>query len=197
MTAYLRDRQLRRCCDAFDQVSADAPTLGAGWSAHDLAIHLWTLKHDPLGWPGIVVPALAATAGRRADRLRDRWSYPELVARLRAGPGAIACMPLDRFEGHRHALGEYFIHTQDVARANGLDQEEPESRMEDALWLRVQVAARQLHHRRTPGLVLESKGRSSAHVTKGPTTTVVSGAPSELLCWVYGRQEVAVVTIRP
>jgi len=106
-------------------------------------------------------------------------------------------MPLDRFEGHRHALGEYFIHTQDVARANGLDQEEPESQMEDALWLRVQVAARQLHHRRTPGLVLESAGRSSAHVTKGPTTTVVSGAPSELLCWVYGRQAVAVVTIRP
>jgi hypothetical protein len=68
VTAYLRDRQLRRCCDALNQVSADAPTLCAGWSAHDLAIHLWTLKHDPLGWPGIAFPVLAATATRRADR---------------------------------------------------------------------------------------------------------------------------------
>ena len=196
MTAYLRDRQLRRCCDAFDQVSADAPTLCAGWSAHDLAIHLWTLKHDPLGWPGIAIPALAATATRRADRIRRRWSYAELVARLRADPGPIACMPLDRFEGHRHALGEYFVHTQDVVRANGVDQEKPGSSLEDALWLRVQVAARQLYRRRTPGLVLESTDGRSAHVTGGATKTVVSGAPSELMCWVYGRQGVAAVTIR-
>ena len=196
MTAYLRDRQLRRCCDAFDHVSADAPTLCAGWSAHDLAIHLWTLQHDPLGWPGIAIPALAPTAKRRADRIRHRWSYAELVARLRANPGTIACMPLDRFEDHRHALGEYFVHTQDIVRANGVDQEQPDSPLEDALWLRVQVAARQLHRRRTPGLVLETTGGRSAHVTGGATKTVVSGAPSELLCWVYGREAVAAVIVR-
>ena len=108
MTADLRDRQFRQCCDALEQVSADAPTLCEGWAAHDLAIHLWTLKHDPLGWPGIVVPALAATTARRADRIRRRWSYVELVARLRAERGDMACMPFDRFGGHRHALGEYY-----------------------------------------------------------------------------------------
>ncbi|MBC7760295.1 MAG: maleylpyruvate isomerase family mycothiol-dependent enzyme [Candidatus Saccharibacteria bacterium] len=196
MTAVLRDRQLRRCCDALDQVSDGAPTLCEGWSAHDLAIHLWTLKHDPLGWPGIAVPALAATARWRADRIRRRWSYAELVARLRAGRGGVACMPFDRFEGHRHALGEYFVHTQDVVRANGLDQEEPSNELEDALWLRVQVAARQLHRRRRPGLVLETTDSRSAQVTGGTPGTFVTGPPSELLCWAYGREGVADVTIR-
>ena len=196
VTAYLRDLQLRRCCDAFDHVSADAPTLCAGWAAHDLAIHLWTLKHDPLGWPGIAIPALAAMTMRRADRIKRRWSYAELVARLRAESGAIACMPFDRFEGHRHALGEYFVHSQDVARANGLDQEKPGSSLEDALWLRVQIAARQLHRRRTPGLRLDSTDGRSARVTGGPTRTVVSGLPSELMCWVYGRGALAAVTVR-
>lgn len=196
MTADLRDRQFRQCCDALDQVSADAPTLCEGWAAHDLAIHLWTLKHDPLGWPGIVLPALAATTTRRADRIRRRWSYVELVARLRAERGDMACMPFDRFGGHRHALGEYFVHTQDVVRANGLRQEEPNDELEDALWLRVQAAARELHRRGSPGLVLETRDGRSAHVARRPPMTVVTGLPSELMCWVYGRQAVADVTIR-
>ena len=196
MTAELRDRQLRRCCDALDQVAADAPTLCEGWAAHDLAVHLWTLKRDPLGWPGIVIPALATTAARRADHLRRRWSYAELVARLRAEQGGIACMPLDRFEGHRHALGEYFVHTQDVVRANGLDQDRPDHELEAALWLRVQVAARHLHRRRTPGLVLQCPDGRSAQVTGRAPTTVVKGAPSELMCWVFGREAVADVTVQ-
>lgn len=196
VTAELRDRQLWLCCDALDQVSADAPTLCEGWAAHDLAIHLWTLKHDPLGWPGIALPALAATATRRADRIRRRWSYGELVARLRADRGDIACMPLDRFSGHRHALGEYFVHTQDVVRANDLRQEEPSNELEDALWLRVQVAARQLYRRRSPGLVLATNDGRSAHVTGSTPMTVVTGPPSELMCWVYGRAAVADVAVR-
>lgn len=57
MTAALRDEQLSRCCDALAAVERDAPTLCEGWSAHDLALHLWVLKH-PLAWPGIGVPAL-------------------------------------------------------------------------------------------------------------------------------------------
>lgn len=196
MTAELRDRELRRCCHALDQVAADAPTLCEGWAAHDLAVHLWTLKRDPLGWPGIVVPALAAMGSRRADHLKCRWPYAQLVTRLRAERGGIACMPLDRFEGHRHALGEYFVHTQDVVRANGLDEDRPDHELEAALWLRVQVAARQLHRRLTPGLVLQCPDGRSAQVTGRAPLTVVTGAPSELMCWVFGREDVADVTVR-
>lgn len=109
-------------------------------------------------------------------------------------PGS--CQTSMGFEGHRHALGEYFFHTQDVVRANGLDQEEPGNEVEGALWMRVQVAARQLHRRRTPGLVLKTTDSRSAQVTGGAARTVVNGRPSELMCWAYGREGVTDVTIR-
>lgn len=195
LTIELRDRQLQRCCDALSAVDADAPTLCEGWTAHDLAIHLWAIKHDPLSWPGIAVPALAGTTATRADRIRGRWTYPELVARLRADSGRIACMPLDRFEGHRHALGEYYVHSQDVARPNGLRQEPPDEPLEDALWLRARKAARLLHSRPTPGLVLERERGVSVQVTRGDPALILRGKPTELLCWVYGRRSVADVAV--
>lgn len=195
MTAELRDRQLQRCCDALAAVGADAPTLCSGWSVHDLAIHLWLLKRDPISWVGMGLPALAWTLARRAELLRRSWSYPELISMLRAEPGQIACMPLDRFENYRHSLGEYFVHTQDVVRANGLDQDSPDDGLQDALWIRVQVAARLLH-RRTGGLVLERMDGRSARITAGTPAVVVQGEPTELICWVYGRASVADVRVR-
>jgi uncharacterized protein (TIGR03085 family) len=193
--AELRDRQLLRCCDVLAAVEPDAVTLCAGWSAQDLAIHLWAIKHDPLAWGGVVVPALAWLTRRRADRVRRRWTYEELVNRLRAESGAIASMPLDRREDHRHALGEYFVHTQDVARPNGVDQPAPDAALQEALWLRTRSAARLLRRRLPPGLVLEHPdGRRASIGTQYPQT-VVRGAPTELLCWVYGRQAAALVTV--
>lgn len=189
MTAALRDEQFARCCDALDAVERDAPTLCEGWTAHDLALHLWVLKHDPLAWPGVGVPALERLTTRgRVEAVRSRWSYDELLRRLRAGSGAIAAMPLDRFEGYRHALGEYYVHTQDVVRANELPQEPPSEEMEEALWLRVKVAAAILHLHRTPGLVLVRPNGAQAKATLGRARKFVHGQPSELMCWAYGRR---------
>ncbi|MEZ5094926.1 MAG: maleylpyruvate isomerase family mycothiol-dependent enzyme [Nocardioides sp.] len=196
MSSDLRDRQLQRLCDVLEAVDPAASTLCAGWDAHDLAVHVWILKRDPLGWPGAVLPAL--DLGRSA-RVRRRWPYAELVRRLRAEPGRIACMPLDRWEGHRHALGEYYVHTQDVARRHGIGQPAPDEALLAALWLRVQVAARALHRRRTPGLVLARPGGGGggerALVTRGPARVVVTGEPTELMCWAHGREQVADVTV--
>ena len=192
MSVALRDRQLQALCDVLDTVSADAPTLCRGWSAHDLAVHLWILKRDPLGWPGVVVPRL--DLGRSA-RIRRRWTYEQLTSLLRKEPGAIACMPCDRREDFRHSLGEYWMHTQDVARPNQVMQTPPSESLQDELWLRVQKVAATLHRRRTPGLVLSRPGRTSVQVTAGPPRIVLSGEPSELMCWVHGRTTAARVTV--
>ena len=64
MSRELRDACKESLCQALAMVPAQAPTLCEGWSAHDLAVHLWILKHDPLGWPGVVHPRL--DAGRTA-----------------------------------------------------------------------------------------------------------------------------------
>ncbi len=189
----LRDRQLGHLCDALAAVDPDAPTLCAGWDAHDLAIHVWLIKRDPLSWPGLVVPSLARP---RSRRIRGRWAYAELIERLRAEPGAIACMPADRFEDGRHALGEYWIHTQDVARPNGVRQPPADDALRTALWMRVRRAAAQLHRRGRHGLVLELPDGARHRVADGSDTLIVRGEPTGLMCWVYGRETVADVTIR-
>jgi uncharacterized protein (TIGR03085 family) len=192
----LAQRQLARCCDALAAAGPDARTLCVGWSAWDLAAHLWVLKHDPLAWPGMVVPRLAPQTDRRLRRVRARWPFTELVERLRAEASPIACMPLDRFENWRHCLGEYFVHTQDVARAVSLAQPLPDPALEQALWLRLAVAAPQLHRRRTPGLLLVRPDGDRIAVSREAASIEVSGPPSELMCWVYGRTGVAAVSKR-
>lgn len=194
--AALRDRQLQRCCDVLAAVEPAATTLCVGWSAHDLAIHLWLIKRDPTAWPGMVVPLLAPLTKHRGEVVRHRWAYEELLGRLRSTSGSIACMPLDGREDHRHALGEYYVHTQDVARPHQVDQSAPDDALQEALWLRSRTAARILRRRLPAGLVLEHPdGRRAVIGQAGPPITV-SGAPSELICWVYGRRSVASVTIR-
>lgn len=197
MTAALRDRQKDRLCNALAAVGPGAPTLCADWEAHDLAVHLWMLKHDPTSWPADVVPALRGWARKRAKGWRERWPYAELVERLRAEPGHIACMPGDSIEGHRHALGEYVVHTVDVTRANGLPEEPPDEELEDALWKRVKVAGPMLRWFSDPGLVLRRSNGATARIGR-PTrraATIVTGEPGELMCWVYGREAVADVVV--
>ena len=195
-TAEIRDRQLQRCCDALAAVRPDAATLCSGWSAHDLALHLWSIKREPLTWAGTVLPVLAPLTRRRTELIRRRWAYEDLIAQLRSESGAIACMPLDRWEDHRHALGEYYVHTQDVARPHSVLQPTPDDELQEALWLRTRTAARILRRRLPAGLVLEHPDGRRAASGRGRPVVVVSGAPSELICWVYGRQLVAAVTVR-
>lgn len=95
-------------------------------------------------------------------------------------------MPLDRWEGHRHALGEYWVHTQDVARPQGVRQPPVDDELAEALWLRVQRAAAALH-RRSRGLTLVHADGRRATVTRGAPTVAVRGSPEELMCWAPTR----------
>lgn len=195
-TVDLRDRQLQRCCDALESVNPFAATLCAGWSAHDLALHLWCIKREPLTWPGMVLPVFAALMNRRIELVRRRWSYGQLTDQLRSRTGAIGCMPLDHWEDHRHSLGEYYVHTQDVARLHGVREPPADDELQEALWLRSCTAARILRRRLPAGLVLEHPDGRRSGDNRGRPEVVVSGEPTELICWVYGRQSVAAVTVK-
>ncbi len=176
----LRDVEHHRCCDALADVPADASTLCAGWTAHDLAAHLWALKQrDPRWWVG-------PTGRSRARALRHEVPYPDLVARLRESRPGFACMPDDRLTGHLHSLGEYFVHGEDVARPNGVDRGPVSDELADALWRRAGQAARILH-RRTRGLILQRPDGTAQQPTKGSPTLVVTCDPAEVILWVYGR----------
>ncbi|MDO5736515.1 MAG: maleylpyruvate isomerase family mycothiol-dependent enzyme [Propionibacteriaceae bacterium] len=197
MSTGLRNLHLTQLCDALDSVPPTAPTLCEGWDAHDLAIHLWVLKRDPLSWPGIAVPAFAAATQRRAEHVRRRWDYERLVAELRHQGGAMACMPLDRWEGHRHALGEYYIHTEDLRRANNLPRRTQTAETEDALWLRAHTAGRQLWMLGRDTISVASPHRDAFTLGRGAPTAQVTGLPSEVILWIYGRGDVADVVVTP
>ncbi len=195
MSSRLRDQQLEYLCDALAEVAPTAPTLCEGWDAHDLAVHIWVIKHDPLSWPGIVVPVLEGTTRRRAERLSQRWSYEGLITTLRQESGSIASMPFDRFEGHRHGLGEYYIHTEDVVRVNDLPRRTQTAETEDALWLRARTAGRQLWGRGGEAVRFEAPDREPFTIGRGDPLTRVSGLPSEAILWIYGRQDAADVEV--
>lgn len=184
MTAALRRRELARLCDAFDALPAEAPTCCEGWTAHDLAVHLWQLHHDPKAW---VLEFVGGAAGERhRARQREGGDYADLVAELRMCTGPVACMLGDRFEGWRHAIGEYFVHRQDLIRANDLPPDEIDEPLAEALWLRAGVAARSL--RAFPrGVILEHEDGRRQRIGFAPDR-IVRGRPEELICWVYGRR---------
>lgn len=194
MTRVLRDAEYARLCDTFDDVEAEAPTLCGEWSAHDLAAHLWVLKHDPVAWPGVALAPFTPLTDARMARVKRRWEYAELIRRLRAGGPSVAAMATDALEGYRHALGEYFVHGEDVRRANDLPRPAYSSELQDALWRRARLAARVLR-RGDGGLVLRRADGPQARIVKGEGRLVV-GAATELLLWVHGRDSVAEVEIR-
>lgn len=191
----LRGRQQNLLCDALSAVRPNAPTLCEGWRAHDIAIHLWKMRHDRIGWLG-ELPGFGWWRRQRSDRVRRALSYEALIAELREPPGDLPCMPLDGLlESHRHSLGEYYVHTEDIARANRLVGPTPEPALHNALWHRAQTAARDLRPMHGGGLVLQRPDGERAVIVSGPGEVVV-GEPSELLLWVYGRREVARVEVR-
>ncbi len=188
MSIELRDRARDDFCEALLAVGPAAPTLCEGWDAAHLAAHVWTLHHDPLAWPGTALPWLAGSTERRLRRAIEGRSYEALVGEIHL-LRRIACMPLDgRLEGHRHALGEFVVHTEDVRRANGLPTPAPSPELTAALWRRLRTAARQLTLGRRRGLLLvpTDAGAPPYAVVKG-RGTIVTGPVLELMLWVYGR----------
>lgn len=197
-------------CDALASVPPDAPTLCAGWNAHDLATHVWQLSHDPVALIVDSVPQFAAASMQRTRRLQSRTSYAQAVAALREGDGAIACMPGDALEHCRHSIGEYSVHAADVRRANGLSTPEPSAELAEQLWRRAIRAGRWLRRASRAPIVLErvegagdevvvarariARGRADAR-GRSAGATAVRGAPLELLLWVHGRETAADVRI--
>ncbi|RMB58948.1 maleylpyruvate isomerase family mycothiol-dependent enzyme [Tessaracoccus antarcticus] len=197
MSTRLRDHHRNVLCDALASVAATAPTLCQEWDAHDLAVHLWALKRDPLSWPGVAIPAFADATRRRAEQVRRRWDYEHLIAELRQQGGSLPCMPLDRWVAHGHALGEYYIHTQDVRRANDLPRRAQTAETEDALWLRARRAGRQLWLRGRDTVSVAAPGRDPFTLGRGAVTAQVTGLPSEIILWIYGRCDAADVVVTP
>ncbi|MEV6287059.1 TIGR03085 family metal-binding protein [Kribbella sp. NPDC051770] len=196
MTDYSQVERLA-LCDLFDQVGPDQPTLCAGWSTHDLAAHLWVRESDPVAGPGIMIPALADTTERRMTGAKTRWTFTELVDRVRNGPPTVSIFNLPVL-GPQLNVTEYFVHHEDVRRAVADFQVRalPDDQ-QAGLWKMASLRARSMLRKASSGVVLRTPDGREA-VAKKPTaagSVTITGEPAELVLFCFGRQSVAQVDL--
>ncbi len=184
-------------CDLLAELGPDVPTLVPGWTGKDVAAHLVLRESDPLAGPCMVLPGrFRRVADRRMANLVDERELGWLLARLRAGPppgffriGWVRSYP---------SLNEFFVHQEDVRRANGLgprDSLGPD--LEEALWHNARRGGRFLA-RRLGGVGLELRNTVTDErfvARRGTPTAALEGAPGELLLFLFGRTGAACVGV--
>jgi uncharacterized protein (TIGR03085 family) len=107
----------RALADALTAVGADAPTLCEGWTAADLAAHVYVREHRPDATLGVLPlgPLSAYTERVMASALRVH-GFDHLVQAIRRPPPLLRVQKVDDTVN----TVEMFVHTEDVRRANGL-----------------------------------------------------------------------------
>ena len=190
------DSQERRgLCDLFEELGPSVPTLLDGWTAHDLAAHLVLRERDPVAGPCLVLPGpFARFAERRRASLAAREDFTWLIGRIRSGP------PIGFFRigwvRSMANLNEFFVHHEDVRRANSQGPRSLVPAMDAALWRNVRRGGRYLSRRLACGLEIEWAGTNQRiRVRPGEPTALLSGLPGELLLYVFGRQAAAQVEV--
>lgn len=190
------DAERRDLCNLFEELGPSAATLLDEWTAHDLAAHLVLRERDLVAAPCLVLPGpFHRFAESRRATLAQHRSFDWLVARVRSGPprGFFGLEWVRAFPN----LNEFFVHHEDVRRANGMPPRVLEPGLNAALWRNVRRSARYLSRRlRHVGLEVEWAGTSECiTVRRGDPAARLSGLPGELLLYVFGRQRAATVEV--
>lgn len=174
----------------------DAPTLCTGWTTAHLAAHLVVRESDVLGAAGIVLGPLSHHTKAAMDGLLRRLGYPALVERVRSGPPPWSPTRISALDREINTT-EFFVHHEDVRRAQPRWQprELPDD-LEDFLWRRLTRAGRFLFRRAAVGVLLVRPDGTTMRVRGGEPTAVLSGRPSELTLYGFGRTSVADVEVR-
>src|SRR5262245_49746939 len=166
-------------CDLFDELGPDVPTLLEGWTARDLAAHLVLRGRDVIAGPCLVLPEpFQRFAERRRATLAKRRDFSCLVTRIRFGspPGFFRT----RWVRSGPNLNEFFVHHEDLRRANGLRPRDTLApALDAALWRNVCRGGRYLSRRlHQVGLELEWAGTEQRTTVRTYTPAVrLSGRP--------------------
>jgi len=180
MTEPIDVRERMELCDLLLELGPDAPTLCEGWTTSDLAAHL-VLREHFRRW---------SDAQRAAQKAKG---LPAMVARLRAGAPLIPWR-LPRIRDLVNGL-EYFIHHEDVRRANGREPRQAIPDLEALSWRMTGLSARRLARRIRPyGLELVRSDGQRRRYGSGDMATI-SGPASEMVLYLSGRRTAARVTL--
>ncbi len=175
-------------CDLLDEVGPEGPTLVPGWRTREMAAHLLSRDLRPDALPGMVLPLASGWTDRVQRGMAENIPYDGVVRRLRQGPPPLSAGRLPG--GWRADLHEWFVHHEDVRRANGLgprDDGAEQRRLDDGVWAVLPVFGPLLAHRVRATVVLVSEDGRRRRVRRGTGTVEVHGRPSELLLALFGR----------
>jgi uncharacterized protein (TIGR03085 family) len=197
----LDQRERQELCDLFLAVGPAAPTLCEGWATLDLAAHLVIREGDPRSAPGIMLGGrFAAYTAKLQEKAKAR-GFEHLVAKIRSGPP----LPVRAIPPLRRALSlsEYFVHHEDVRRANGQSRRTDRPDLDAALWKQLSRMARFMTRSVDPyGLDLVWPNRDpsqapaqTARAHKGSPVVQLSGPPSELQLYLTGRKSAAEIEL--
>ena len=178
-------------CGLLEELGPEAPTLLGPWTTRDLAAHLVLREHDPLAGPGLVLPGVWSRFAERRRTALTLTDFSSLVATIRSGPppgffriGWVRRVP---------NLNEFFVHHEDIRRANGGAPRTNDHAMDEALWANVSRAPWFLARRlRGAGLELHWAGTGrTVRARRGTPAARIAGPPGELLFYLFGRQGAA------
>jgi uncharacterized protein (TIGR03085 family) len=192
--APLDGRERAELCDLFLELGPDAATLCDGWSTFDLAAHLLVRETDPRSGFAILGGDRFADLESSLMSKARAQGYEVLVGRLRTGPPLVPWrLPLLR---EALNLNEWFVHHEDVRRADGRPPRDDRPDLDAALWVQLRRMARlMLRHVKGAGVALEAPGYGEVAARgPGPSARLVGG-PQELTLYLSGRRGAARVEL--
>jgi uncharacterized protein (TIGR03085 family) len=180
--------------DLLEAEGPEAPTLCEGWTTRDLAAHVVVRERRPDAAGGILIKQLAS----RLDKVMEEFAakpYEELIQLIRTGPPRFSPFSLKQIDEASNIV-EFYVHTEDVRRARpDWTPRELDPVFQDALWSRLERTARLVGRGVPTGLVLRRPNGQTAVAHRGTPVVTVTGEPSELLLFTYGRQSAAKVEL--
>jgi uncharacterized protein (TIGR03085 family) len=181
-------------CDAALQVGEDQPTLCGEWTVKDLVVHLLVRERSPAA-AGIVLSPLAKLTELESRRFAAR-DFTVLVEKLRHGAPRWSPYAVPKLDKTFNTL-EYFVHHEDIRRAQPSWQPRDLTDDEQKLhWAMIRTAGKALVRKAPTGVTIENATTGSRAVLKeGAEHVVVSGPPSEVVLFVFGRTAQAQVEL--
>lgn len=180
--------------EALRAVTADAPTLCAGWTARDLAAHVVVRERRPDSAPGLVVPWFAGWT----ERVRSSYArrpYEELIDLVASGPPLTSPFAIPGVDAAAN-FGEFLVHTEDVRRGRpGWAPRDLPADEQDAVWRSLRSGARMFFRGAPATVVLARPGGESMRVAGSGPQVTITGEPVELLLYAFGRREAAQVEL--
>ncbi|MFF8292138.1 TIGR03085 family metal-binding protein [Streptomyces sp. NPDC016309] len=180
--------------DLLEAAGPDALTLCEGWKTRDLAAHVVVRERRPDAAAGILLGPLRG----RLEQVQAEYAakpYEELVHLIRTGPPRLSPYAIKQVDEGANTV-EFYVHAEDVRRAQrdwtprALDPV-----FAEALWVRLEKAARMLCRKVPVGLVLRRPDGRTVVGHRGTPVVTVTGEPGELTMFVFGRQDAADVEV--